>query len=222
MTALAKTFARGRAPALDLLERYFAQPLPALTSKDERYTMATTKAWALEQLGLKRWTLDVAACKRAHVAPKFYGLDVGRNGLALEWPGDSFGNIPFSQWAHWIAKAWFEFLFCPAFRSHSMLLPNDKTEQPGWQDLVEPFRDVAGGHLVSRFAPSRHRFSAPGLRGKKMKGSPFFGCVLLCWSRDRSLLRGTRLGRAALRPPHLPSFSVLLQAGEVVCPKGQS
>lgn len=220
MTALTKAFAR-RAPSIELLERYFSEPLPALTSKDERYTMPETKVWALEQLGLKRYTLDVAACRRAHVAPKFYGLDVGRNGLALEWPGDSFGNIPFSQWAHWIAKAWFEFLFCPRFRTHSMLLPNDKTEQPGWQDLVEPFRE--GDHMRARFAPSRHRFSAPGLRGREMKGSPFFGCVLLCWSRDRSVFRdAARLARAILRPPHLPSSSVLLQAGAVVCPKGST
>lgn len=215
-----KSFARRGAPAVELLEAYFRQPLPPLTSRDERYTMPDTKAWALEQLGLKRYTLDVAACRRAHVAPKFYGLDVGLNGLAEPWPGDSFGNIPFSQWAHWIAKAWFEYLFCPTFRTHSMLLPNDKTEQPGWQDLVEPFRE--GEHMRARFAPSRHRFSAPGRRGRALKGSPFFGCVLLVWSRDRSRLRGPRLGRVALRPPHLLSFSVLPQAGEVVCPKGST
>lgn len=71
-----------------------------------------------------------------------------------------------------------------------MLLPANRTEQPFWQRLVEPFRDRApldGITLTSRFLPGRLRFGMPAsyqlARSRKGGDRPPFGCLLLTWSR---------------------------------------
>lgn len=187
-----QTFASHGVPSLELVRWYLEQPLPPLSERDERYTRPPTIAWALEQAGLQRFDLDVAACRESHHARQWYGLDhpAGpRSGLRLEWWGNSFGNVPFSQWAHWIATAWLWFLTGVSFRSHAMILPNDRTEQAPWQDLVEPFRDDRGPWLRTRYLAQRTKYSGPGMKGRvisnktKKGGSPFFSSVLLVWSR---------------------------------------
>lgn len=213
-----RTFAHG-APSLELVRWYLDQPLPPYQARDERYTTPDTKRWVLEQAGVPRFDLDVAACRESHLARDWYGIDHPRgprDGLALPWHGDNFGNVPFSQWGHWIAKAWWEFLTRPSFRSHAMIIPNDRTEQAPWQDLVEPVRDDCGPWLRSRYMRGRTKYSAPGMNGRaisnssKKGGSPFFSSVLLMWSRRprRSVLNLVAREQAARpRPVPLRPFS---------------
>ena len=191
--AVTQSFAHAGTPPLELVRWFLAQPLPPLSDRDERYTTKPTIRWVLEQAQLERFDLDVAACRESHHARDYFGLDHPRgprDGLALTWNGHSFGNVPFTQWAHWIAKAWLEFLTSPTFRSHAMILPNDRTEQLAWQQLVEPFRDDRGPWLRTRFLAQRTKYSGPGMKGRvisnrsKKGGSPFFSSVLLLWSRS--------------------------------------
>lgn len=63
-----------------------------------------------------------------------------------------------------------------------MLLPANRTEQPWWQDLVEPVRDRTGGHLWTEFLRGRRRFVLPGNEGIGMNERPPFGSVLLIWN----------------------------------------
>lgn len=162
-----------------------------LNPKDERYTLPETKAWCLEKMQLERYTLDVAGCPEAHLAPRWFGLQLDWSfidGLARRWSGDVWGNIPFSQCPAWLDKAWREWERGRC-RSISLLAPNDKTEQPFWQHLVAPRRDRRGSPLRAFELPARVRFSAPGLNGRPIPshgseigtGSPFFGCYLLGW-----------------------------------------
>lgn len=75
-----------------------------------------------------------------------------------------------------------------------MLLPDDKRGQEPWQQLVKPRRDRRGSPLRTEDLPGRPCFSGPGLEGRPITtedgrvGTPFFGCVLLGWSRR--FLRG--------------------------------
>lgn len=169
-----------------------------LNPKDERYTLAETKAWCLEKLQLELYTLDVAACPESHLARRWFGLQRDGSfvdGLERAWSGDVWGNIPFSQCAAWLSKAWDEWERGRC-RSVSILVPNDKTDQPFWQWLVAPRRDRRGSPLRMFELPGRTRFSAPGLEGRPVPahgsetgtGSPYFGCYLLGWSRR--FLRG--------------------------------
>ncbi len=172
-------------PTIATLERYLRAPLPALSPKDERYTRPDMMAFSRGVAGVRRFDLDVAACRESHHAPTWYGLDNPRpefrDGLAGKWFGHSFGNVPFTQWAHWVATAWLQLLGCALFRSHTMVLPNDKTDQDAWQDLVEPYRFRR--ELQLHFPRGRTRYSAPRLKGRAMKGSPFFGSAVLVWRR---------------------------------------
>lgn len=187
--------------------------------KDHRFTTRSTRRWCLEQFGLKRYTLDVAACRESHLAPEWFGPDhpeqSNRDGLARTWWGDVWCNEPFSDWVTWLEYSWLQFLTAPALRSVSFLMPNDKTEQPTWQTLVEPYANRPGSPLFCRFLPRRTKFSAPGLRGRvisnaeKNGGSPFFGCVLLYWSHDKNQL--SKLWRTApgFRLPDVTSLPCL-------------
>jgi hypothetical protein len=167
-----------------------------LNPKDERYTLHDTKAWCLSKMGLKRYTLDACGCPESHLAPRWYGLQLDgswRDGLLEPWSGDVWANIPFSDCERWLVKAWSEW-HRGRCRSISLLLPNDKTEQPFWQEWVAPRRDRRGSPLRSFELPGRTRFSAPGLGGRPVASSDgkpssaFFGCYLLGWSRR--FLRG--------------------------------
>lgn len=183
-------------PALRVIETYLAAPLMRAVPADERYTTPSTRAFCLEKLGRgMTYDLDVAACRESHLASQWYGLDhpkpEHRNGLEAPWSGHSFGNVPFSQWGHWLATAWLNFCATPAFRTHSMILPNDRTEQEPWHDLVEPFRD-GRGPISLHYMKQRTKYSAPGLRGAIIKnadktgGSPFFSSCLLIFRRRGS------------------------------------
>jgi hypothetical protein len=128
------------------------------------------------------YDLDVAACAEAHCAPKWYGLDTGKDGLLLPWFGHVWANIPFSRIDGWLAKAWHEWRR-GRVKSISLLMPATRTEQPLWQEHVEPHRDRRGSPLRVAFLRGRTRFSAPGLAGEEIDGSPPFTCVLVMWHR---------------------------------------
>lgn len=65
-----------------------------------------------------------------------------------------------------------------------MLLPANRTEQPWWQDLVEPFRDRAGSDLRTEFFRGRIRFVRAGAPAIFPNERPPFGVVILIWTRQ--------------------------------------
>ena len=84
--------------------------------------------------------------------------------------------------APWAAKAHME------IRSRClvicMLVPANRTEQPWWQEFVEPYRDGCRNidHTVrTQFLPRRLRFGFPGDPTGKTGHQPTFGCVLITW-----------------------------------------
>lgn len=148
-----------------------------LADKDERYTLLEDFApWHAEI----RHTLDVAGCGAAPVS-KLIGRWCGHEGIApdgllVDWDGEKvWCNGPFSFIRPWIEKAWL---------SHAVvdsIWPANRTEQPFWQELVEPFRDRPGSPLRVQFLAERTRFGTPKDPHGKRAGSPPFGCVRLTW-----------------------------------------
>jgi hypothetical protein len=167
-----------------------------LNPKDERYTMEPEKRLALDWMQLQRFTRDVAACPESHLAERWYGLQLDGSfidGLSRAWRGDVFCNPPWSSWEPWIVKSWSEWRR-GLVRSITMLLPDDKMGQPGWQVWVKPHRDRRGSPLRMLELPGRPRYSGPGLEGRPIPnadgrpGSLFCGSILLGW--HRRFLRG--------------------------------
>lgn len=144
---------------------------------------------------IHRFTVDAAAHPRAPMSQLIKRGWVKRdNGLARPWFGERvFCNPPFDEIPAWVRKAHDELRRgCPFAL---LLLPAVRTEQPWWQELVEPYRDrppVDGIELCTRFLPKRTRFGNPRDPSGKRSGSPKFGCVLLTWSA-----MGARKARAA-------------------------
>jgi hypothetical protein len=152
--------------------------------RDERYTrLSDFQPWH------KRWrfTIDAAGCEAAPVSRL-----IGRwwakeeNGLQQDWTGlRVWCNPPFSNIGAWVEKAW------SSLAVVVMLLPANRTEQPWWQEMVEPYRDLPRGLLRTEFLPRRIQFGTPASpEGLKRNSSPPFGCVLLIWHsarRDRTL-----------------------------------
>lgn len=120
------------------------------------------------------FTVDVCAIPSNAKLPRFY--DPTTDGLAADWSGERvWCNPPFSDIRRWVEKA--------GRRDADLcvqLLPANRTEQGWWQDLVEPYRDVADTGLAVEFLRGRTRFRpengviAPNER-------PPFGCCLLIW-----------------------------------------
>lgn len=187
---------------------------------DRRYTTRKTLDLCQRLAGVTGWDLDVAADEESYVSPRFY--DVQRDGLKCSWlPGippatmrdgslprggrgkrwSVWCNPPYSDIEPWVERAW-DFareVDCRFDWTVSMLLPCNRTEQPWWQNLVEPYRDRGcldgtqrgGGPIVqwgalslsTHFLPGRVKFGHPGNRDAVGVGSPPFGCVLLVWRR---------------------------------------
>lgn len=142
-----------------------------------------TPDWFLAELEAEfgPFTLDVAANAANAKAPSFFDRD--DDGLAMAWGGASrvWCNPPYSALAAWVAKAWAEHRAgCPLI---VMFLPANRTEQPWWQDLVEPHRD-GRGPIETRFVRRRIPFGHPEHQswnhGRKWTACPF-GSVLLIW-----------------------------------------
>lgn len=145
---------------------------------DERYTTRETLDWCKRTAGVDAFDMDAAACDEAHCAPKWYSIR--EDGLKHPWNGRVWCNPPFSDIGPWVRKAWREQKRCEVI---SMLLPATRTEQPWWQEHVEPYRDQSHTtrFLKTYFLPGRTKFGFPGNREAVGVGSPPFTCVLLVW-----------------------------------------
>lgn len=147
--------------------------------KDERYTpLDLFIPWHT----VIRHTLDAAGCPEAPVS-KMIGRWCGRggiapDGLAHDWTGHVvWNNGPYSDIRPWIEKAWASEAIVDS------LWPSNRTEQPWWQDMVEPFRDRPGSVLRCEFIYGRRQFGTPAdPLGVKWFSSPPFGLVRLLWT----------------------------------------
>lgn len=121
-----------------------------------------------------RFTIDVAASKENAKLPRFW--TASDNSLEKSWESERvYCNPPFSELFKWIRKAWAE-------RNAElvvMLLPANRTEQPFWQQGIEPFRDRPGSILKVEFMAGRLRFMKPDL--VDVTGRPPFACCLVIW-----------------------------------------
>lgn len=114
------------------------------------------------------------------------------DGLTGPWDGENvWCNPPYSDIPSWVAKAQAEW-DRPVEDGRPgcivMLLPANRTEQPWWQEYVEPYlRLQKTGGPRARFVDGRRDFTINGgqpIINKKTgkKSSPDFGLVLLIWS----------------------------------------
>lgn len=123
------------------------------------------------------FTIDVAASPANTKCARYYTRH--EDGLAHSWKGERvWCNPPFSDVGAWVRKAWAEHA---GSRGIVMLLPATRTEQPWWQEMVEPYRDRDRGVLITRFLPGRRRFLRPGQTAIGPGERPPFGLVLLIW-----------------------------------------
>jgi hypothetical protein len=147
--------------------------------RDRRFTLPETTKALLEHFGLEVFGLDAAAEDAAHVCDNYF--TVKDNGLERLWFDHAFCNPPWSDCGSWVRKAWAEWK-AGHVRSATLLLPV-RTEQPFWQNLIEPYRDQLGSPLRSWFMPRRQRFGNPEDPLGAYVGSPPFICVALHWGR---------------------------------------
>lgn len=181
---------------------------------NDRYTTTPTLTWCKRRLGVEAFDLDVAACAEAHHAERYYylsnftssvnPLEPGhlRNGLRAPWDAARIWcNPPYDDLRPWVWRAWSQLLehrkLKPVF---GMLIPDNRREQPFWQELIEPYRDNrrsrevppaphdllevasdAGLRLFTHSLPGRQPFGVPGNPEGKGQGAPPFGVVLLEW-----------------------------------------
>lgn len=154
--------------------------------QDQHFTLRHTDLWCRARAQVRRWDLDVAACRQSHLAPRYFTIK--ENALECRWDARAvWANIPFSNIAPWVARAW-EAMDCGESGRIAMLMPGTRTEQPWWQRDIEPFRDRGprrGIWLASHFLPERTRFGNPMDPRGLAVGSPPFSCVLLVWSRKQ-------------------------------------
>jgi hypothetical protein len=189
----------------------FPEVEPHMGNADEnqRFTIRRARDWCKYMACVAGWTLDAAACREAHHAPTWYGLDhplpANRNGLIAPWFGDVFNNPPWDDISPWVVKAWRAWtapavaqraqLGLPALTSISMLLPGNRTHRDWWVELVEPVRDgrlsksldvLLGEQPTARlsvhFAPERFPYGAPGNPEGIGTAEPNFTSVLLVWN----------------------------------------
>lgn len=146
-----------------------------------------------------KFTLDVAANHHNTKCDKYCTLTgtyykAGRtepehmgphNGLERAWLGETvWCNPPFSGVRPWVEKAWDE------GSTAVLLLPNNRAEQPFWQNLIEPYRDRAGSILTTRNLPKRRPFLYHGEGiGNRTSKNPPFGCLVVIWDRRRPVSR---------------------------------
>lgn len=106
-------------------------------------------------------------------------------------------NPPYSNLAAWVAKAWDEHRRgCPLI---VMLLPANRTEQPWWQDLIEPFRDGRGAietRFLRRRIPFGHPKHASWNHGRKWSACPFASVVLI-WRHNPCPAESSTFGRVS-------------------------
>ena len=117
------------------------------------------------------FTLDVAANADNAKCERYFTKD--DDGLIQSWAGEVvWCNPPYSELRAWVAKASAE-----TRATVVMLLPANRTEQPWWQEYVEPYRD-GGGRVETRFIAGRQKFVGSG-----SGGSAPFGSVLVIFRK---------------------------------------
>lgn len=136
-----------------------------------------------------RFTVDAAASGENALLPAYWTrID---DALSFNWTHQRvWCNPPYSALPRWVLQAdqQVRYCGCPLV---VMLLPADRTEQPWWQDYIEPRRDRDAG-VTTRFLRKRVKFGLPpehpdadkGLANGKKGGGyryPPFGCVLVIW-----------------------------------------
>ena len=142
---------------------------------DDRATTPETFVPLHERFG---FTLDAAAS--AHNAKLARYFSICQDGLEQPWAGERvWCNPPYSNIGPWVEKAWAEHERAEVI---VLLLPANRTEQPWWQEMVEPFRDRPGSPLRVEFLRGRLRFIASGKSEVGPNERPQFGCCLLIWS----------------------------------------
>jgi phage N-6-adenine-methyltransferase len=158
-------------------------------SNDERFTPPDLFA---EQDRKYRFTLDAAASWENHKCFKFFTRE--DDGLAQSWSGETvWCNPPYSDVRPWVEKAFLEVR--RGCRRVVILLPNNRQEQPFWQELIEPVRDRGMG-IRTEFLPRRRNFGTPENPEGHSSSSPPFGLVVVIVepppkvSLWRALLRG--------------------------------
>ena len=143
---------------------------------DDRRTPPTIFDPLMAEFG---FTLDAAAnADNAKCAAHF---DRAKDGLAQSWAGHVvWCNPPFSNILAWVEKALLEVASgCPRV---VMLLPANRCEQPWWQRLIEPVRDIEGSGVRTRFLKGRPRFGTatiPCGQRRGNSGSGPYGVVLV-------------------------------------------
>lgn len=152
-------------------------------------TRSTTWELFYEIEGRLGVTFDLDVCTTSKLAKcsNYYTLDGPdpRDGLIEPWEGNVFCNPPFSHVGAWVDKAWKEHLR-DQDRVICLIVPSNRTEQPWWQEHVEPYRDAPRQHQLKTInLPRRRLFNdendQPILNKYGKVGSPEFGTTLLVW-----------------------------------------
>lgn len=144
---------------------------------DDRATHPLQFAEFNERLG--PFSIDVAASDANHKCDRYFTRET--DGLEQTWKGERvWCNPPFSDIGPWLRKAWTE---APHTKGIVMLLPANRTEQPWWQLMVEPFRDRPRSPLRTEFLAGRMAFLRPGQTAVHSGERPIFGVCLLIWER---------------------------------------
>lgn len=152
--------------------------LPSVAS-DERLTPDPLYLSLHAEFG---FTIDLAASRENAKCARFYTRE--DNALSRTWGNEScWLNHPWSQTPAWVEKSWREALAGTPLIV--MLLPDNRTHQPFWQTLVEPFREtsLSGVQLRARFLPGRQHYGTPADPLAKRRRRPKHGAVLLIWRR---------------------------------------
>jgi hypothetical protein len=155
---------------------------------DERYTTREFMRWICDRTytAPNAWDIDLAACAASHWSERYYTL--ADDALVQPWfPAGierAFLNSPWSDLYPWVKRVG-EQMTRPGLLL-AQVLPANRTEQPFWQQFIEPRRDRPRGGdgiwLRTFFAPGRTQYGSPANpEGRNKKNSPPFASVLLVW-----------------------------------------
>lgn len=158
---------------------YHRTPKSKDPSLDRRLTLKATLELCTKYTGVEKYDLDPCGEPSNPIAPCAYWRERDENGLDSVWFGNVWVNPPWSDLPTWTKKCWAEWETGQC-QSISLLIPV-RSEQPFWQEHIEPYRDN-GGPLSCYFLPKRQRFGTPEDPLGLKSGSPPFICCLLHWS----------------------------------------
>lgn len=126
------------------------------------------------------FTIDVAASEENTKCDRFFTKK--NSGLKHSWSGDVvWCNPPYSDILPWVHKARSEVAYGDC-QKVVMLLPANRTEQPFWQELIEPVRDRGKG-MRTQFLPGRPRFGTSANPDGLWNSSCPFGVVAIIFER---------------------------------------